>query len=98
MAKFVLHHVGRVLRPAEAGLHEREPGLHEDHQHRADDDPQEVQPERRLVRVSGHLGAATGRRIDPGSERVRRRQDDHRHGGHEDADCSPFREPHTHPS
>ena len=42
MAKFVRHHVGRVLGPAEAGLDEREARLHEDHQHGADDDPQQV--------------------------------------------------------
>ena len=36
------HHVGGVLRPAEAGLDEREAGLHEDHQDGADDDPQQV--------------------------------------------------------
>jgi hypothetical protein len=37
------HHVRRVLRPAEAGLHQREAGLHEDHEHRTDDDPEVVQ-------------------------------------------------------
>ena len=37
------HHVGGVLRPAEPGLDQGEPGLHEDHQDRADDDPQQVE-------------------------------------------------------
>ena len=36
------HDVGGVLRPAEAGLDEREAGLHEDDEHGADHDPQEV--------------------------------------------------------
>jgi len=31
-----------VLRPTEAGLDEGETSLHEDDQHRADDDPQQV--------------------------------------------------------
>ncbi len=42
MAKFVRHHVGGVLGPAEAGLDEREARLHEDDEHRADDDPEQV--------------------------------------------------------
>ena len=37
------HDVGGVLRPAEAGFDEREARLHEDHEHGADDDPQQVQ-------------------------------------------------------
>ena len=37
------HDVGRVLGPAEAGLDEREAGLHEDHQDRPDDHPQQVE-------------------------------------------------------
>ena len=37
-------HVCRVLRPTESGLDHGEPGLHEDHQRRADDDPQHVEP------------------------------------------------------
>ena len=36
------HHVGGVLGPAEAGLDEREAGLHEDHEDGADDDPEQV--------------------------------------------------------
>ena len=42
MAKFVAHHVGRVLGPTEPGLDQREAGLHEDHEDGADDDPQQV--------------------------------------------------------
>ena len=63
MAKFVRHHVGRVLGPAEAGLDQGEPGLHEDHEHRADHDPQQVDRDRqvrrrRLPRVLGDTGVA----------------------------------------
>ena len=62
MAKFVLHHVGGVLGPAEAGLDEREAGLHEDHEHGAEDDPQQVDL---LARASATgsviLGAGHGR-------------------------------------
>ena len=35
-------HVGGVLGTAEPGLDQREPGLHEDDEHGADDDPQQV--------------------------------------------------------
>ena len=37
------HHVSRVLGPTEARFHQREPSLHEDHEDRADDHPQQVQ-------------------------------------------------------
>ena len=37
-------HVRSVLRPTESGLDHGEPGLHEDDQRRAEDDPQHVEP------------------------------------------------------
>ena len=56
------HHVRRVLRPAEAGLDHGETGLHEDHQRRADDDPQQVEAEAIDARRHG-CGRVEDRRI-----------------------------------
>ena len=61
MAKFVRHHVRRVLGPAEAGLDEREAGLHEDDEHRADDDPEQVHLDAQSRRCILALGLGTGR-------------------------------------
>ena len=47
------HHVGGVLGPAEAGLDQREAGLHEDDQCRTDDDPQQV------ARLDGVIGGCS---------------------------------------
>ena len=46
--------VRRVLGAAEARLDQREAGLHEDHEHRADDDPEQVHLD--AERVDGFLG------------------------------------------
>ena len=68
------HHMHRAFRPAEAGLHHREPGLHEHHQVAGDQHPDEVNGDavlvdvarkvvgERLVRlcVSEHLGGGGG--------------------------------------
>ena len=47
----------RVLRPAEAGLDQREPGLHEDDEDRADDDPQQVETDATsgVIGTTGHV-------------------------------------------
>ena len=76
MAKFVLTTCGRVLGPAEAGLHEGEPRLHEDHEDRPDDHPQHVEaaPDRRRrlewVLTLGERDAAGHERDDRRDERA----------------------------
>ena len=55
------HDVRRVLRPAEAGLDEREPGLHEDDQDGADDDPEQVDLLAEHRDRVGFLGVGDGR-------------------------------------
>jgi hypothetical protein len=55
------HHVGGVLLAAEAGLHQREPGLHEHHQEAGDQRPGEVDGD--LVLAGGV--ADRGRLVDP---------------------------------
>ena len=52
------HDVRRVLGPTEAGLDQREPGLHEDDQDRPEHHPQDV-----------HVGGNGGRRISSLGER-----------------------------
>ena len=88
--------VGRVLRPAEAGLDEREPRLHENHQHRSDDDPEQVQAEGRAG-PHGHLGVAAGRRIDRRGPRRGCPEDDECGRDRENADRTPFGQSHTTP-
>ena len=66
MAKFVRPR-GRRAWPAEAGLDEREAGLHEDHQDGADDDPQQVDV---LAEHDDWVGILMGER-DPGTSTAR---------------------------
>ena len=75
MAKFVRHHVRGVLGPAEAGLDQREARLHEDHQHGADDDPQQVDLRAEDLDVAQLLrtGRAGRQRRDADADHARER-------------------------
>ena len=55
------HHVRRVLLATEAGLDQREPGLHEHDEDRADDDPEQVEADAvRRDRDAGHVIERSG--------------------------------------
>ncbi len=72
--------VRRVLGPAEPGLHQCEAGLHEDHEHRADDDPQEVDSHPHVDRGRARLARLADRRIAPGRPgRAGHQRDDQEH-------------------
>ena len=74
------HDVRGVLGTAEAGFDEREAGLHEDDEHRADDDPQQVQRDVGMRDLGGRGAAAVGRACPRGR---RGQRDDRGHGAAE---------------
>jgi hypothetical protein len=64
------HHMGGVLGPAEAGFDKSEAGLHEDDQHSADHDPQQVQPDLAMRKfVDALLGEVRARGVRPRGRR-----------------------------